>query len=63
MCWYHCHAAYHKQLNKIKTPTTKGELDADIHVLQASISPELFASATVLFLEKWTARSEDDEET
>jgi hypothetical protein len=60
MCWFHCKKACDKQLLKIHDKDKRSDLIQGIVTLQLAQTPDIFRSASKLFIDEWSKDADYD---
>jgi hypothetical protein len=60
MCWFHCKKSYDKQLLKVLDKDKRSDLIQGIVTLQLAQTPDIFRSASKLFIDEWSKDADDD---
>jgi hypothetical protein len=60
MCWFHCKKSCDKQLLKVHDKDKRSDLIQGIVTLQLAQTPDIFRSASKLFIDEWSKDADDD---
>jgi hypothetical protein len=60
MCWFHCKKSCYKQLLKLHDKDKRSDLIQGFVTLKLAQTPDIFRSASKLFIDEWSKDADDD---